>query len=76
MAMTPTNSSIPGSHYETNSGRPGGFPPPSYSPIPCNTSPVDNQTGIGTPPDGSGCNPYCSPQEFWSARGGGAQGGQ
>ena len=64
---------LPGLAYQPNNGMPGGVMQSGWTQIPCNTNPVDNNSGRGSYPDGNGCDPECSIQEFWP-RGGGAQG--
>lgn len=65
---------LPGLAYQPNNGMPGGTNQVgNFTPVPCNTNPVNNFNGRGTYPDANGCDPTCGVQEFWS-RGGGAQG--
>ena len=46
---------LPGLAYVSNQGP--QQPAPQYTPIPCNTSAVNNRDGGGSYPDAAGCDP-------------------
>lgn len=54
---------LPGTQYQSNQGPQMGSP--QYTPIPCNTSPVNNRDGsAGSYPDPSGSDPVTTIREF------------